>query len=257
VDSSHQGAELVSHARAVRLRHVRTAFQGRPIRRFCVAHRHPGAVKPLVDTTTTAQVSLPVGELGVAETSFTYEQALAWLSSHPATEPHFMRFQNQASELGDGVMPGMIEVLERGPINLHRAAAFVLSYHDIQVKTYGSTVEDFEYRLSRPGRFSRPSRRERVVRPQHLKPEDITEDAFITKNPTLTDANVRRFFFQYLVMFAVAVGLAVAGAKTGGVAGTVLWIVAGLLFALTLWSVLFMTVMTRLFHMINRRNAGS
>ena len=67
----------------------------------------------------------------------------------------------------------------------------------------------------------------------------------------------KRFFFQYLVMFAVAVGLAVAGAKTGGVAGTVLWIVAGLLFALTLWSVLFMTVMTRLFHMINRRNAGS
>jgi len=187
----------------------------------------------------------------VAETPFTYEQALAWLSSHPAAEPHFMRFQNQASELGGGVVPGMIEVLERGPIELHRAAAFVLSYHDIQIKTYGSTVQDFEYRLSRPGR------RERVVRPQHLKPEDITEDAFITMSPTLTDANVRRFFFQYLVMFAVAVGLAVAGAKTGGVAGTVLWIVAGLLFALTLWSVLFMTVMTRLFHMINRRNAGS
>ena len=218
-----------------------------------MTHQHPRGSRHDYDGTG----ALPVGELGVAETPFTYEQALAWLLSHPAAEPHFVRFQNQASELGDGVVPGMIEVLERGPIELHLAAAFVLSYHDIQVKTYGSTVEDFEYRLSRPGRFSRPSRREQIVRPQHLKAEDITEDAFITTNPTLTDVNVRRFFFQYLVMFAVAVGLAVAGAKASGVAGTVLWIVAGLLFALTLWSVLFMTVMTRLFHMINRRNAGS
>ena len=168
-----------------------------------------------------------------------------------------MRFQNQASELGDGVVPGMIEVLARGPIELHRAAAFVLAYHDIQTKTYGSTTEDFEYRLSRPGRFSRPGRRERIVRPLHLKPEDITEDAFISKSPNVTNANIRRFFFQYLVMFGVAVGLAAAGANTGGVAGTVLWIVAGVLFAVTLWSVLFMTVMRRLFHMINRLTADS
>jgi membrane protease subunit (stomatin/prohibitin family) len=58
-------------------------------------------------------------------------------------------------------------------------------------------------------------------------------------------------------MFGVAVGLAAAGANTGGVAGTVLWIVAGVLFAVTLWSVLFMTVMRRLFHMINRLTADS
>jgi hypothetical protein len=193
----------------------------------------------------------------MAATPFTYEQALVWLSSHPAAEPHFMRFQDQASELGDGVVPGMIEVLARGPIELHRAAAIVVAYHDIQIKTYGSTVEDFEYRLSRPGRFSRPSQREQIVRPQHLKPEDITEGAFITTGPRLTDANIRRFFFQYLVMFGVAVALAVAGANTGGVAGTVLWIVAGLLFAVTLWSVLFMTVMRRLLHMMKGLNGDS
>ena len=219
--------------------------------------RHPGGSHPLVDMTATARVSLLVGESGVADTPFTYEQALAWLSSHPAAEPHFMRFQNQASELGDGVVPGMIEVLERGPIEFHRAVAFVLAYHDIQIKTYGSTVEDFEYRLSKPGRFSMPGRRERIVRPQHLKPEDITEDAFITKGPTVTDANMRRFFLQYLVMFGVAVGLAFAGANTGGVAGTVLWIVAGLLFVVTLWSVLFMTVMKRLLHLTKRLNADA
>jgi membrane protease subunit (stomatin/prohibitin family) len=68
---------------------------------------------------------------------------------------------------------------------------------------------------------------------------------------------MRRFFFQYLVMFGVAVGLALAGANTGGVASTVLWIVAGLLFAVTLWSVLFMTVMQRLLHMIKRLNADA
>jgi hypothetical protein len=168
-----------------------------------------------------------------------------------------MRFQNQASELGGGVVPGMIEVLARGPIELHRAAAFVLAYHDIQIKTYGSTVEDFEYRLSRPGRLFQTRSTRTVVRPQHLKAEDITEDAFITAGPTLTDANMRRFFFQYLVMFGVAVGLALAGANTGGVASTVLWIVAGLLFAVTLWSVLFMTVMQRLLHMIKRLNADA
>jgi hypothetical protein len=58
-------------------------------------------------------------------------------------------------------------------------------------------------------------------------------------------------------MFGGAVGLALAGANTGGVASTVLWILAGLLFAVTLWSVLFMTVMQRLLHMIKRLNAGA
>jgi hypothetical protein len=198
-----------------------------------------------------------VGESGVAETPFTYEQALAWLTSHPAAEPHFVRFQNLASELGVGAVPGMIEVLARGPIELHRGAAWVLAYHDFAVKTSGTTVEDFEYRLSRPGRTSRPGRRERIVRPQHLKAEDITEEAFITAGPIMTDANMRRFFFQYLVMFGVAVGLAFAGANTGEVAGTVLWIVAGLLFAVTLWSVLFMSVMQRLLHITKRLNADA
>ena len=95
------------------------------------------------------------------------------------------------------------------------------------------------------------------MRPQHLKAEDITEDVFISTNPTLTDANIRRFFFQYLVMFGVAVGLAFAGANTGGAESTVLWIVAGLLFAVTLWSVLFMTVMQRLLQLIKRLNADA
>jgi hypothetical protein len=190
----------------------------------------------------------------VAETPFTYEQALAWLSSHPAAEPNSMRFENQASELGDGVVPGMIEVLARGPIELHRAAASVLAYHDFRIRTYGSTVDDFEYRLSQPGR---PGRRERIVRPHQLKVEDITEGALITTDPRVTASSIRRLFFQYLVMFVVAIGLALAAANTGGVAGTVLWILAGLLFAVTLWSALIMTLMRRLFHIIQRLNADA
>ena len=67
-----------------------------------------------------------------------------------------------------------------------------------------STLEDFEYRLSKLGRISKLGRRERIVHPQHLKDEDITKDAFITAGPMLTEANLRRFFFQYLVMFVVA-----------------------------------------------------
>ena len=62
-----------------------------------MTHQHPRGSRHDYDGTG----ALPVGELGVAETPFTYEQALAWLSSHPAAEPHFVRFQNQASELGD------------------------------------------------------------------------------------------------------------------------------------------------------------
>jgi hypothetical protein len=188
----------------------------------------------------------------VGETPFSYEQAVAWLSSHPMEEPHFTRFQKQASELGDGVVPGMIDVLAKGPMDLHRAAAWVLAYHDFAIKTYGTTVEDFEYRLSKPGRLSRPGQRERIVRPQYLKAEDITEAAFITVGPIMTDANMSRFFFQYLVMFAVAVGLAFAGANTGGVTGNVLWILAGLLFAVTLWSVLFMTVIKGVLRLTKR-----
>jgi len=191
-----------------------------------------------------------VRECGVAETPFTYEQALAWLTSHPAEEPHFMRFNNQASELDDGVVPAMIEVLARGPIELHRAAASVLAYHDLQIRTYGSTVEDFEYRLSRTDRVIQTRSATRVVRPQQLKAENITEAAFITAGPLMTDETMRRFFLQYLAMFVAAVGLAVAGANTGGVTGTVLWIVAGLLFAVTLWSVLFMTGMKGVSHLI-------
>jgi hypothetical protein len=184
----------------------------------------------------------------MAESPFTYEQALAWLSAHPI-EPHPIRFQNQASELGDRVVPGMIEVLARGPIDLHRAAAIVLAFHGIGIKTYGSTVRDFEYRLSRP------NRRERIVRPQHLKPADISEDAFITEGPILSDALTKQFFLQYLLMFVAAVAFAFAGANTSGVVGTVLWILAGLLFAVTLWSVLFMRVMQRLLHMVKKLNA--
>ena len=58
---------------------------------------HPGGSDPFVDRHDcgcTPKASLPVGESGVAETPFTYEQALAWLTSHPAAEPHFVRFQN-------------------------------------------------------------------------------------------------------------------------------------------------------------------
>jgi hypothetical protein len=143
-----------------------------------------------------------VREWGVAETPLTFEQAVAWLSSHPVDEPHFIRFNNQASELGDEVVPGMIEVLAKGPIRLHRAAAWVLAYHDFAIATHGSTVGDFEYRLSRP---NRPL--VQIVRPQHLTAADITEDALITAGPILTDAKMKRFYFQYLVMFGVVVAL--------------------------------------------------
>jgi hypothetical protein len=152
-------------------------------------------------------------------------------------ESHFMKFQTQAAELGDAAVPGMIEVLARGPIELHMAAGSVLACNGVGIETYGSTIEDFEYRLTGPGR------QERIVRPTHVKASDISEDAFFTFGPQLTDAYMKRSFLQYFVMFGIAIVLAFAAANTGGIVGNVLWILAGLLFAITLWSVLFMTLM--------------
>ncbi len=148
-----------------------------------------------------------------------------------------MKFQTQAAELGDAAVPGMIEVLARGPIELHLAAGWALACNGVGIDTYGSTTEDFEYRLTGPGRHKR------IVRPQHVKAADINEDAFITVGPQLTDGYMKRSFLQYFVMFGIAVALAFAAANTGGILGSVLWILAGLLFAVTLWSVLFMSVM--------------
>ncbi len=113
----------------------------------------------------------------MAETPFTYEQARAWLSSHPL-EPDFFEFQLHAASLSKDLVPGMIEVLTKGPIELHRAAAWALACHRIGTKSYGSTTADFEYRLSGPGRND-----ERTVRPQLLKAADITEEAFIAVDP--------------------------------------------------------------------------
>ncbi len=107
----------------------------------------------------------------------------------------------------------------------------------------------FEYRLSRP------NRRERIVRPQDLKAADINEAAFITEGPILTHASTKQFVLQYVLMFVASVALAFAGANTSGAVGTVLWILAGLLFAVTLSSVLLTTVMQSLLHMIKNLNA--
>jgi len=117
-----------------------------------------------------------VRDSGVTETPFTYEQVLAWLSSHPL-EPDRFKFQCEAGGFDARVVPGMIEVLASGPFELHRAAGCVLAFHRIGTKSYGSTVEDFEYRLFGPGR------NERVVRPQHLKATDMAELAFISVDP--------------------------------------------------------------------------
>jgi hypothetical protein len=104
---------------------------------------------------------------------FTYEQAREWLSSHPL-EPDLSEFELQAAGLSSGVaVPGMIEVLAKGPIELHRAAAHVLRIHRIGTKSDGTTVDNFEYRLSGW------SRDEQIVRPQGLKATDITQDAII------------------------------------------------------------------------------
>ena len=54
---------------------------------------------------------------------------------------------------------------------------------------------------------------------------------------------MKRSFLQYFVMFGIGLTLAFAAANTGGIVGNVLWILAGLLFAVTIWSVLFMAMM--------------
>jgi hypothetical protein len=107
---------------------------------------------------------------------FTYEQARGWLSSQ-TMEPDSFEFHLQADSLGKGAVPAMIEVLARGPIELHRRAAYVLRHYRIGTKSYGSTIDEFEYRLIGLGRD------ERTVRPQGLEGTDITEEAFLAVDP--------------------------------------------------------------------------
>ena len=67
---------------------------------FCVTHQHPRGSRHDYDGTG----ALPVGEFrGGRNPRSRMSRQLAWLLSHPAAEPHFVRFQNQASELGDRV----------------------------------------------------------------------------------------------------------------------------------------------------------
>ena len=113
----------------------------------------------------------------MTETPYTFEQARMWLSSQ-LQESDLFEFRVQADRIGPRLVPAMIEMLTTGPIELHRAAAWALACHRIGTKSHGSTTEDFEYRLTGPGRND-----ERTVRPQHLKVTDLNEKVFFAIDP--------------------------------------------------------------------------
>jgi hypothetical protein len=88
----------------------------------------------------------------------------------------------------------MIEILAKGPIELHRRAAYVLRFYRIGTKSYGSTIHDFEYRLIGLGPDVR------IVRPQGLEATEITEEAFLAVDP-------QNRYFEYPPLDFSLVGL--------------------------------------------------
>jgi hypothetical protein len=177
-----------------------------------------------------------------------FEEASAWISSHPFTNP--LRFESQATKLGPDAIPGMIAVLADGPMSQHTAAALVLSCHGVTVAGHGETPRDYEYLLTMP------DGERQVVRSVNLHDSDFVDAAPIEMEPTLDEAGLRRFFVQYAGMFALAGGSAFAASQTSGAVGIVFAVVAGLLSAVALWSTLFMGVIRLVLHKIERLDPG-
>jgi hypothetical protein len=164
-----------------------------------------------------------------------FEAASAWIASHSLGNP--ASFQRDALKLGDAAIPGMVEVLARGPMEQHTAAALVLSFRGIRVSSDGISPEDFAYQLLKLDGTRQ------VIHPLNLTSEDFV-DSFTEPVPATSGVpEINRILLRYLVLFAIAGVLAFAASQTSGALRLALAIVAGLAFGVATWSTVFMAVM--------------
>jgi hypothetical protein len=170
----------------------------------------------------------------VSDVPFSYEDASAWIGSHPIQDPS--KFHRQALKLGPGVIPAMVQVLANGPIEQHTAAGLILSFNGVQVNGHGDSPEDFEYRLTMP------NGNRQVVHPVNLNASDFSLESSDTIEPIIEKGFMKRAFLQYLAYLVIAGAFAYLASQTSGTLSVISAALAGLLSLVALWSVLFMSL---------------
>lgn len=161
------------------------------------------------------------------------ERAEAWIARHPLHNQS--KFWKEAKKLGPSSVPGMIAVLAEGPAECHMQAALVLSRNGIEVGR-GGEDRDSDWVLT----FQNGDRR--TIKPHHWIEPDSDYNPWGESSPTLDAAAMRRLLSAYGAMVLVSAALAVGAYAAHGVSQVILAILAGVIFAVALWSTVFMTV---------------
>jgi hypothetical protein len=97
--------------------------------------------------------------------SFDYDDAIAWLASHPVN--FSAKFRRQAKRIGNAGIPAMVQVLAAGPSKEIIGAMVVLSAIGVTVVGSGSSPADFAYQVTMPDGT------QTTVRPSNLSNADF------------------------------------------------------------------------------------
>ena len=161
------------------------------------------------------------------------QEAEEWIARHSLQNQS--KFWKAAEKLGPTSVPGMIAVLADGPAEYHTQAAMVLTLNSVQLSRVGDDP-DSDWELT----FADGD--QQIVKPQHWIEPDSDYNPFGEPPQPLDAAAMRRFLSAYAVMFVVSAAIAIVAYATNGVVQVVLAVLAGVIFAVALWSTLFMIV---------------
>ena len=129
---------------------------------------------------------------------------------------------------------GMIEVLSDGPAEFQTQAGLVLSRNGVSVSSSGDEASpDWVLTLANGETLT--------VTPHHRSEADSDSNPWGEPPPTLDAAAMRKLLRAYAVMFAIA-ALAIGAYATDGALQVILAVIACVIFAVALWSTLFMIV---------------
>ncbi len=165
----------------------------------------------------------------MSESPLTYEDALAWIADHPTGD--LKSFAGQAHQLGERSLTAMVEVLRKGNDDQRRVAASVLVFNGATIESDGDSPEDFRYLVTLPDGHRH------TVHPLYLTAEDFKAPPVGAQPiPDSEPGFFKRAFLHYAAYAVVAGALAFGASQTSGMACLLLAILAGLVAAVTLWS---------------------
>lgn len=176
---------------------------------------------------------LLMSQWAMVDAAMSRQEAEAWIAEHPLQNQS--RFWRQAEKLGSTSVPGMIAVLADGPAEYHMQAVMVLKCNGVELARSGDDP-DSDWELT----FANGD--QRTVKPEHWIEPDSDYNPFGEPPRTLNAATMRKFLSAYAVMFVVSAAVAIAAYATNGVVQVILAVLAGVIFAVALWSTLFMIV---------------